>query len=150
VGGREACQKLFDEVIALQFSDPTYSSANRTAVDCYCLQHPVAYCASFKSFAAHLTGLCCAMTHDADPEMMRAVHMGLDTRQDRSRPPFVERRGELTIDSVHRTADAAGHHAAVRAWANSLWDAWAEYHELAEQLLREAVEAVRSRKRARG
>ena|SRR5262244_2043292 len=60
VGGREECQKLFDEVIAREFSSPAYFGVHRITVDCYALQPPDRYCASFKSFAAHLSGLCCA------------------------------------------------------------------------------------------
>ncbi|HLJ28269.1 MAG TPA: DUF5946 family protein [Candidatus Angelobacter sp.] len=76
VGGADGCQKLFDEVLARELSDPLYFSANRTTMDCYALQHPHRYCASFKSFAAHLAGLCCAMEYRRDPAMMRRHPLG--------------------------------------------------------------------------
>jgi len=86
VGGGEKCRKLFDEVLAREFSNLLYFGVHRTTVDCYALQHPEGYCASFKSFAAHLTGLCCAVEFDKDPKMMRAIHIGLNWRLGRNAP----------------------------------------------------------------
>ncbi|HEY6349824.1 MAG TPA: DUF5946 family protein [Candidatus Angelobacter sp.] len=149
VGGREECQKLFDEVLARHFSDALYFSVHRTAVDCYSLQHPERYCASFKSFAAHLTGLCCAMEFNREPDMMRAVHTGLDGSDRRTRPSFVEPRGEITIEAVHGASELISHREAVQAWANSVWKAWRQYHDLARTLLAEMVESARSRKTPR-
>ena len=143
VGGREKCQGLFDEVLAREFSSALYFGVHRTTVDCYCLQHPEEGCASFKSFAAHLTGLCCAMEFDKDPTMMRAIHTGLNGRREETRPPFVERRGAITIDSVHRASDPESHRKAVGAWAASVWEAWSQYHELARTLLQEMLVATR-------
>ena len=145
VGGREECQKLFDEVIAREFSNPTYFGVHRTTVDCYALQHPERYCASFKSFAAHLTGLCCAMEYGKDPAMMRAIHIGLDGPRARQRPAFIRDRGQTTIESVYQAADAAAHRVAVQAWAASTWKAWSQYHQLARTLLIEMVGSARKR-----
>jgi len=144
VGGREECQKLFDEVIAREFSSPAYFGVHRITVDCYALQHPDRYCASFKSFAVHLSGLCCAMEHRNDPAMLRAIHIGLDGRHARSRPAFVERRGEVTIESIHAASDVVAHREAVYRWAISVWQAWSEYHDLARTLLAEMVLAAKS------
>ena len=142
VGGGEKCRKLFDEVLAREFSNLLYFGVHRTTVDCYALQHPEGYCASFKSFAAHLTGLCCAVEFGKDPKMMRAIHIGLNGRWDETRPPSVELRGAMTIESVHRKGDPASHRRAVEAWSKSVWDAWSQYHELARSLLKELVEAA--------
>ena len=147
VGGREECQKLFDEVIGREFSSPALFGLHRTTVDCYCLQHPERYCASFKSFAAHLTGLYCAIEHGKDPAVMHAIHIGLDGRHDRTRPSFVEDRGEITIQCVYDSADAAGHRNAVEAWAVCVWRAWSQYHDLARELLREMVASAQAREK---
>jgi len=149
VGGREECQKLFDAVLARQFSEALYFNVHRTTVDCYSLQHPERYCASFKSFAAHLTGLCCAMEFNREPNMMRAIHTGLDGPDQRTRPPFVEQRGEITIESVHGASDLVSHREAVQSWANSVWKAWSRYHDLARTLLAEMVESSKARKTRR-
>lgn len=76
VGSRERCQELFEEVIAREFSDAVLFGVHRMTMDCYCLQHE-RYCKSFKSFAAHLAGLCCAMEFNSDPAVMRAIRIAL-------------------------------------------------------------------------
>lgn len=141
VDGRQECQRLFDEVLAREFGNALYFGVHRTTVDCYCLQHPEEGCASFKSFAAHLTGLCCAMEFGRDPKMMRAIHMGMNGRREETRPPFVQHRGAVTVASVHRASDPARHRKAVEAWAVSVWEAWSQYHALARTLLKEMVVA---------
>lgn len=83
------------------------------------------------------------MEFDTDPKMMRAIHTGLNGRREETRPPFVERRGTITIDSVHRASDPESHRKAVGAWAESVWEAWAQYHELARTLLQEMLVATR-------
>ena len=60
------CQEMFDHLLARSFSDLTYGRLHRLFVDLYSLQHPDKYCDSAKSFAAHLTGLCCVMEHSGD------------------------------------------------------------------------------------
>jgi hypothetical protein len=63
-GGTAACQAIFDELLARDFSDIAYFQVHRMMVDTYCLQHPDRYCVSAKSLAAHLTGLCRLIEHD--------------------------------------------------------------------------------------
>ena len=92
-----SAKRQYDEVLAREFSDPLYFGGHRTTVDCYALQHPEGYCASFKSFAAHLTGLCCAVEFGKD----RAIHVGLNGRRDETRPRFVDQRGAITIEAIH-------------------------------------------------
>src|SRR5215210_8669248 len=60
-GGRAGCLKLFEEVIAREFSDYRYGKVHRLTVDAYSLQHPERYMRSGKSFAAHLTGIYAAL-----------------------------------------------------------------------------------------
>ena len=146
-GGRAACQQMFDEVLAREFGDALYFSVHRTTVDCYALQHD-AYIASFKSFAAHLVGLYVALELDSDPQALRAIHLGLDGKIERARPPIPESRGELTIESVHRIVGVEQHRIAVRAWAASVWKAWSSHHDLARQLLEEMRKSAGARKPA--
>ncbi len=54
--GTAGCVALFEEVQVRDYSDFRYARVYRKMVDTYCLQHPDRYCASAKSFAAHLTG----------------------------------------------------------------------------------------------
>jgi len=136
IGGRERCDKLFHQLIARDFSDALYFGSHRLLVDCYAMQHE-RYIHSYKSFAAHLTGLCCALEFADDAKLMRAIHLGLDGNVKGDRPPVPRDRGELTILSVIHAGGAARHHEAVRAWADSVWRAWSQQHELARTLLRE-------------
>ena len=41
--GREACQTLFDEVLAREFGDKKYARMHRLTVDVYALQHSAEY-----------------------------------------------------------------------------------------------------------
>ena len=58
-GGRAGCQAVFDELTARAYADLAYASTRNLAFDAYCLQHLETYCHSAKSYAAHLTRLCC-------------------------------------------------------------------------------------------
>jgi len=59
--GREACQRLSDEILAREFGDYRYARMHRLTVDVYALQHPAEYMRSAKSYAAHLTGMYAAL-----------------------------------------------------------------------------------------
>ena len=142
MGGRDECRQLFDEVLAREFSNRLYFGVHRTTVDCYVLQHPEGYCASYESFVAHLTGLCCAVEFGKDSRMMRAIHIGLNGRREDVRARFVEHRGAITIESIHRKGDPASHRRAVEAWSKSVWAAWSQYHELAHTRLKEMMMAA--------
>lgn len=62
-GGDDGCRALFDEQLALHYTDVTYVAIHRLFVDAYCLQHPETDCVSFKSLAAHLAHLCWSLEH---------------------------------------------------------------------------------------
>src|SRR5262245_45089265 len=78
-GGRAGCQKLFDEVIAREFSDYRYGRVHRLTVDVYALQHPAEYMRSAKSYAAHLTGMYAALESDTTEATNRAVQQWLSS-----------------------------------------------------------------------
>ena len=65
--GTAGCQAIMDELTARGFSDASYGRVHRLFVDTYCLQHPDPYCVSFKSFAAHLTGVCWTLEYGGSP-----------------------------------------------------------------------------------
>jgi len=73
VGGTRECRALFEELLAREWDHPTSYRAHRMMVDAYSLQHPAEYCASAKSFAAHLTSMCCSIEHKANANIMRAL-----------------------------------------------------------------------------
>jgi hypothetical protein len=131
VGGRDACQKLFDDLGLRAFQDSRYAAMRRLAVDCYACQHD-RYILSGRSLAAHLTGLGVAIEHDGAEQVNERVQSWLSRTRHVEKPRVPHVRGEITIADV---ADAAAdeYAAAVRRWADSVWDAWRAHHALARQ-----------------
>ena len=140
VGGREACQRLFDEILAREFGDYRYGRIHRLTVDAYSLQHPADYMKSAKSYAAHLTGVHAAVEEGGTLETNRAVQQWLNGPKVLERPgePPPGQRGTLTVLHAHAAADAADHVRRVREWASSAWDAWRDFHQVAKAWIDEA------------
>ena len=139
--GREACQKLFDEVLAREFGDYRYARMHRLTVDTYALQHPAEYMRSAKSYAAHLTGTYAALEMGASADINRAVQQWLSGSKVFPRPdnPAPRQRGPLTIIHVHEAVEPDDHLRRVHEWALSAWEAWRAYHHLARQWVEQAT-----------
>ena len=141
VEGRAGCLKLFEEVIAREFSDYRYGKIHRLTVDAYSLQHPDAYMRSGKSFAAHLTGIFAALEAEDALAVNRTMRKWLDTNPKIEKTAELpRRRGKLTITFIHSAANADEHNKRVREWAQDVWRAWSEHHVLAKQLIDQAAE----------
>jgi hypothetical protein len=139
-GGRAGCLKLFEEIIAREFSDYRYGRTHRLTVDAYSLQHPDKYMRSGKSFAAHLTGMCAALEHGDAVALNQAIQKWLSANPLIDKPAHLpERRGDLTITHVHTAPDADEHVNRVKEWARAIWAAWGEHHDLARRLINEAT-----------
>lgn len=141
LGGRAGCQAAFDTSMARAWDAPERGAVHNLTVDAYCLQHPDDYCASAKSYAAHLAGLCHGVECNGDPHQYWAIPRWLDGRRDLTRPTPPVSRGALTVADVDRTAaPPAGPYAAatVRAWATAVWDAYAAQQGLARHWLESA------------
>ncbi|MCB9136277.1 MAG: hypothetical protein H6636_12680 [Anaerolineales bacterium] len=124
-GGLEGCEALWHELL--------YSGAvSGPAFDAYCMQHLDKYCASAKSYAAHLTRLCCGVEMDADPRVYAAIQKWLNGNRKLEKPPILSHLGEMTIADVHDAQTA-------RAWMENVWAAYASQHELARGWIREAL-----------
>ena len=144
--GKTGCLKLFEEVIAREFSNYHYGKIHRLTVDAYSLQHPDAYMRSGKSFAAHLTGIYAALEAKDSLVVNRTVRKWLDANPKIEKPAGIpRRRGKLTIAFVHSAADADEHSKRVREWAREVWSAWSEHHDLAKHLIDEALNAGNKR-----
>ena len=139
--GREACQKLFDDVLAREFGDYRYARMHRLTVDAYSLQHPAEYMRSAKSYAAHLTGMYAALETGTMTEINRAVQKWLSSSPVFPRPdePAPRQRGVLTVIHVHEAAEPEDHFRRVHAWALSAWEAWGAYHHVAKQWVEQAM-----------
>ncbi|GAC1654933.1 MAG: hypothetical protein NVS4B8_30120 [Herpetosiphon sp.] len=53
------------------FDDLRYAAVRNCAFDAYCMQHIEPYCHSAKSYAAHLTRLCCGIEYGGDGQGSR-------------------------------------------------------------------------------
>jgi len=139
-GGRTACLKLFEEVLAKEFSDHRYMKEHRLTVDTYALQHPDKYMKSAKSFAAHLTGIYAAIFSEDKSTIDRDVQRWLSNPVQISRPeaPAPKQRGSLTIGHLHASDGPDQHLIRVREWAESTWMAWQEFETVAKDWIAEA------------
>ncbi|MFN2515230.1 MAG: DUF5946 family protein [Pyrinomonadaceae bacterium] len=141
--GKAGCLKLFEEILAREFSDYRYGKIHRLTVDSYSLQHPDAYMRSGKSFAAHLTGMCAAFEYEDTLAFNQAVQKWLSTNPKIEKPAQIpEHRGNLTITYIHSASDADEHTKLVREWARDVWGAWSKHHNLARQLISEATSGI--------
>jgi hypothetical protein len=141
--GKVGCLKIFEEILAREFSDYRYGKIHRLTVDTYSLQHPHRYMRSGKSFAAHLTGMCAALEYEDTLAINQAVQKWLSTNPRIDKPAKIpELRGNLTIAYIHDASDAEEHTKRVREWARDVWGSWSEHYDLARQLISEATTEV--------
>jgi hypothetical protein len=139
-GGTAGCRKLFEELCAREWDNPISYRVHRMMVDAYCLQHPAEYCASAKSLAAHLTGLCCAVEHKSHPNVLRGLQHWLSGTADVVKPSLPVHRGILTVMEVYREKDPVPQMLAVNRWAQSTWEAYAELHPIARTWITQAMQ----------
>jgi len=131
-GGTAGCQAIFDELLARDFGDAVYFRRHRMLVDVYSLQHPERYCASAKSLAAHLGGLCSILEHGASPAIgAEWLRIWLDGTPRLEKPALPAFRGALTIADVRAASDPEAHGQAVERWARATWEACAPLHPVA-------------------
>ena len=142
LGGRDGCQTHFDQLSARAWESPARAAMHNMVVDAYAMQHPDDYCKSPKSYAAHLTGLCCALEHPGDDKLYWQIQRWLDGPADIVKPPVIETRGRKNIRTATDAADAA-YPSAVRQWASAVWAAYASQQYLARTWLAEAVRRAR-------
>ena len=143
-GGTAGCQSIMDAVLAVHFSDATYFGMHRLFVDAYCLQHPDAYCVSFKSLAAHLAHLCWSLEYGGSRAIpSEAIRRWVERRPHLAKPPLPASRGELTVAEIARVSSPAEHHAAVVRWAESTWGAYAALQATARQWVQLALDEGR-------
>jgi hypothetical protein len=128
---RPACQIMRDELLARDFQQIVYWRYHRLAVDAYCLQHPLRYCESAKSLAAHLCGLCIRFEMDNSEDILRDVQRWLSTNPTLSRPEVPDLRGDRTIGNVYGLDDPVAYGRAVEEWGQSVWTAYRGLHSIA-------------------
>jgi hypothetical protein len=130
---------MFDQLAVRQWYAPLAYPVRRMIVDTYAMQHPDEFCASAKSLAAHLTGLCAALEHADHPNILRVLLEWLETRPTPVKPALPTPRGRVTIAETFEATCAEQVHATADRWARSVWDAYAPLHALARGWVAEAL-----------
>jgi hypothetical protein len=139
-GGETGCQEIFEGLLARDFSNVAYFAVHRMLVDTYALQHPDRYCASTKSLAAHLSGLCWLLEHGGSRAVgSEVLRRWLNVSPQLTKPEVPSRRGRLTIGDLPQGDDPGAHAQAVDRWARSTWEAYAALHPLARQWIQQAL-----------
>lgn len=139
-GGNAGCQQIVDELWAREFGDASYFRVHRMTVDTYCLQHPDRYCASAKSLAAHLTGLCWLLERDGSRAVgSDALRRWLNAAVRLEKPEIPAQRGRITVADVRGAADPDAYARAVEGWAWSTWEAYSSLHAVAHDWIEQAL-----------
>lgn len=149
-GGTEGCKAAFDALLARDFSDARFFATHRLFVDTYCLQHPDDYCASAKSLAGHLAGLCLILEHDASAATgAAALRRWLNGPRRLEKPPLPADRGGITLGDLLGIDDPAAWREAVTRWAGGAWEAYRDLQPVARGWVMEAMAVHPSSGRSR-
>lgn len=140
-GGRDGCQALFDELTAQALAHPAYAVRRELAFDAYCMQHLESYCRSAKSYAAHLTRLCCGLAHGGDPKVYAAIQKWLNGAVKLEKPPVLAQLGSMTVVDVRQARTAEEHARLVSDWATTVWEAYRSQHAIAHAWIAAALTA---------
>ncbi len=138
-GGRDGCQALWDEVHAQALQVVGGLPLPEAAFDAYCLQHPETYCVSAKSYAAHLTRLCCGVEHPGDARVLAAIQRWLNGSPRLQKPALLPNRGQICVTEVWQAGSAAERSRTARAWVLNVWQAYTPQQALARLWLNSAV-----------
>jgi len=141
IGGRAGCQAQYDEVNARAYSHPSYAATHALAFDAYCMQHLQPYCRSAKSYAAHLTRLCCGIEHAGNPKVYAAIQKWLNGSVAIEKPEALSNRRKMTVADVHLASNAEEHTKRVHEWAQCVWEAYTVQHDLARTWIKAALGA---------
>ena len=139
VGGRAGCQALYDAVANPDPGLAGLGPLRDLAFDAYCMQHPETYCRSAKSYAAHLTRLCCGIEMGGDLAVYRAIQRWLNGAVKLEKPALLTGRGQMTVADLPVASSPRERQTQAQAWADSVWQAYAAQHELARAWLGQAT-----------
>jgi len=140
-GSSAACWAAFNQVAAKDYGEYRYPAVHQLIVDAYMSQHATFVTpAARRSVLVHLVGLHLAFERGLERAAIGRV-LGQVFPDKRDVPPLTPKPppGPLTIAWVLAAGDVEDHARRGRAWALSVWTAWADHHgqirSLAEQAL---------------
>lgn len=135
-----------DELLTRDFQEAAYWRYHRLAIDTYCLQHPLDYCESAKSLAAHLCGLCVRFEMDNSEDILRGIQKWLSTNPTLFRPDVPDFRGVRTIADAYGMDNPVDYGRAVEEWGQSVWTAYRDLHANAREWITQS-RSIRRRER---
>jgi hypothetical protein len=138
--GRAGCQAAYEGLALRALNEPVFARVQPLAFDTYCMQHLETYCRSAKSYAAHLTRLCCGVEHAGDPAVYAAIQRWLNGKVQLDKPAVLPNRGNLTVKDADEALAAGRFELTVRAWAENVWQAYAPQHALAHAWIQSAIQ----------
>lgn len=124
-----ACWARYGELLAREYQDPARMAVHRLTVDTYAVQHPGRPSGqSIQSVAVHLVSLHAVLELGLSPAQATSLIRVCADRGDFAwlTPPGQAYRLNVLHPLAARSASA--HAAAVRAWAECTWEAWARHH----------------------
>lgn len=133
LGGRDGCEALWHEAFY------SYRSQHPAAFDAYCMQHLETYCASAKSYAAHLTRLGCGLEYEAAPQVYAAIQKWLNGQKHLEKPAILPFLGAMTIADVHKARSDIERAQVTKAWVDTVWAAYEPQQPLARLWIEEAL-----------
>ena len=128
--GMPGCWAAYGEVLAREYSDYRLTRLHRLTVDTYAVQHPgVNVPAARRSVGLHLSRLYLLLEAGWSTERANNAMPAITEFKDRCdwlEPPLMT--GTLNVLEVLQAASGEEHEMRVRAWAESVWKAWAVHH----------------------
>ena len=127
------CWAAFGEVLAREYSDPTYMKVHHLTADAYPVQHPgTPTRRNTQSVIVHLIGLHAALDLECSQSRIAKLRDGATDRIELEwlEPP--ENRGTITVADVLSAESAREHARLVREWAEDAWMAWEAHHRQIE------------------
>ena len=125
------CRRLFEQLLARDYSDARYRRLHQLVVDSYAAQHGRGESRrQIQTTALSLMTLCLFVEDGADPSAGPRLHRLMVA----NRPDFFwlappEFTDESTVADVSDAGDEAEYEKRLRKWAAEVWAAWAPHHE---------------------
>jgi hypothetical protein len=125
-----ACWHAFGQVMVREYGNDKAFATHRLSVDAYAVQHPGGDSRqAIQSVGLHLVRLCMFLERGLTPEAANDAMLRAGKTKSKmfklARPANL---GEVTVADVLAAQGDEAHAAAVRRWARSVWEAWAEHH----------------------
>jgi len=125
------CWAVYGEVLAREYSDPSFFEVHRLTVDAYAVQHPGSNDRqSIQSVGVHLIRLCLFLEQGLSPENANDAMLAAGKNKKSFtylEPPL--NFGSITAQDIANAKTADEHKEIVKEWANSVWDAWSIHHD---------------------